>query len=157
MRKVLLLSAVGLVLVTSSAFASDNLGLGVIVGEPTGLSAKVWTSHSSAVDAAAAWSFGDNGALHLHADYLVHKFHLIHVEDGNMAVHFGLGLRVLLDDQDRLGARIPIGLTYFFENAPLDIFLETVPLLDFAPESEWNLNLAIGMRFFFGNKGSFSR
>jgi hypothetical protein len=41
------------------ARGTEGFGLGVIVGNPTGLSFKVWTGGSSAFDAAAAWSLDD--------------------------------------------------------------------------------------------------
>ncbi len=64
----IVISAIGL-------FAQNSgLGVGMILGEPTGLSAKMWTGKMTAFDAAAAWSFGDEGALHLHADMLFHNF-----------------------------------------------------------------------------------
>src|SRR5262245_41316938 len=54
--------------------AHDGAGLGIIVGEPTGVSAKIWVGGNTALDAAAAWSFADEGALHLHGDFLAHAF-----------------------------------------------------------------------------------
>jgi len=54
------------------------------------------------------------------------------------------------EDDDFIGIRIPVGLAYLFEGAPVDVFLEVVPLLDVAPETEFTLNAAIGVRYFFG-------
>ncbi len=34
-----------------------DFGLGIILGEPTGVSGKLWTSSENAFDFAAAWSF----------------------------------------------------------------------------------------------------
>ena len=47
-----------------------DFGLGVILGEPTGLSFKAWTGGSTAIAGAAAWSFGNTDAFQLHVDYL---------------------------------------------------------------------------------------
>jgi hypothetical protein len=138
--------------------ASNDFGLGIILGEPTGLSGKLWLTRSTAVDGAVAWSFSDEDALHLHADFLVHNLGLIAVEKGLLAVHFGIGGRLKLEDDSRFGARIPVGLTYLFENAPLDVFFEIVPILDLVPDTEFNPNAAVGIRYFFGtsnqNQGS---
>jgi hypothetical protein len=41
------------------AYEKNDFGLGIILGCPTGLSAKLWLSKSSAFDAATAWSFSD--------------------------------------------------------------------------------------------------
>ena len=139
------------ILLAGSATATeDDFGLGIIIGEPTGFSGKLWTSSTTAVDGAIAWSFNGDNALHLHADYLTHRFNLIHVDQGRMAVHFGIGGRLKFDDDDSFGIRFPVGLTYMVANSPFDVFLEVVPLLDIAPDTEFNPNAAIGMRYFFG-------
>ena len=101
---------------------------------------------------AAAWSFADNAGLHLHADYLVHKFDLIPVEKGSLPFYFGIGGRIRFAEgngDDRIGIRIPVGLDYIFADAPLDIFLELVPILDLAPDTDLDFNGAVGIRFFF--------
>ncbi len=152
MRRIFLTVMIAVSLFAGSAGATrDEFGLGIILGEPTGISGKLWTSATTAVDGAIAWSFGNQDALHLHADYLMHRFDLIHVDQGRMAVHFGLGARLKFDDDDSFGIRFPIGLTYLVANSPLDIFLEVVPLLDIVPDTDFNPNAAIGVRYFFGS------
>ncbi|MEA1912324.1 MAG: DUF3996 domain-containing protein [candidate division WOR-3 bacterium] len=126
-----------------------SFGLGVILGEPTGLSFKSWTGSNTAIDGAAAWAFVNEGAVHLHVDYLFHNFSLIKVESGKFPVYFGLGGRVKLAKETRVGVRIPLGLEYIFTGAPFDIFLEIVPLLDLIPSTEFEVNGAIGIRYFF--------
>ncbi len=133
-----------------NAASQGNFGLGIILGEPTGVSMKLWLTERTAIDAAAAWSFSDEAAFHLHADYLFHNFDLITVEEGRLPVHFGIGGRVKFEDDSRLGVRIPVGLTYIFDGAPIDIFFEVVPILDLVPDTEFEFNAAIGARFFFG-------
>lgn len=122
----------------------------MIVGEPTGISAKYWTGSSTAFDAAAAWSFVDEGALHLHADYQFHSFGLIDIPKGKLPLYYGLGGKIKLAEKDaELGARIPVGLAYLVPGAPMDIFLEVVPIMELAPETEFGMNGAIGVRYFF--------
>ena len=146
---------VAVAMLCSLAFAPTagaNFGLGIIGGEPTGLSAKSWLGARTAVDAAAAWSFTDEEAVHLHADYLVHFFDLIDLDRGALPLYAGIGGRVKLgDEEDRVGVRVPVGLAYLFPRLPLDAFLEVVPLLDLNPETELNLNAAVGVRYFFGS------
>ncbi|MBP2681688.1 MAG: hypothetical protein H6Q78_1551, partial [Candidatus Krumholzibacteriota bacterium] len=55
--------------------------------------------------------------------------------------------RAPADGGDR---RVPVGLTYIFDGAPLDIFFEIVPILDLIPDTEFDANAAIGIRFYFG-------
>ncbi|MFC1714777.1 hypothetical protein ACFL6S_14010 [Candidatus Poribacteria bacterium] len=119
----------------------EGLGVGIIVGEPTGLCGKLWLSSRTAIDGAAAWSFNKSGNLHLHADYLIHSL------DSNLGFYYGIGGRVKLDDDMRTGLRLPLGVTYITESS-IDIFFELAPLLDLAPSTDFRLNAAIGLRYF---------
>jgi hypothetical protein len=130
--------------------AQGGAGLGIIVGEPTGLSGKAWVGGNTALDAAAAWSFADEGALHLHGDVLQHAFDLFDVERGALPLYYGIGARLKLEDQDsRFGLRVPLGLAYIFPSSRADIFMEVAPLLDLSPETEVRINGAAGVRYFF--------
>jgi hypothetical protein len=51
---------------------SSGFGLGIIAGEPTGISAKQWVSSKSAFDLGLTCSFRRDGFFHVHADYLWH-------------------------------------------------------------------------------------
>jgi hypothetical protein len=133
--------------------AEGPFGLGIILGEPTGLSAKVWLNGRMAIDGAGAWSFTDQAALHLHADYLVHFFNRLDVDRGSLPLYVGIGGRVkFLDEDDLVGIRVPLGAAYLLEGVPVDIFFEVVPLMDVAPETEFRMNAAIGFRYFFGRE-----
>jgi hypothetical protein len=145
MKKILF---TGILIMITMILAAQNsgLGIGVILGEPTGLSAKMWSGSNMALDAAAAWSFGDNGAIHLHADMLWHNFNLI---DQSLPVYYGIGGKVKLADDPMIGVRIPVGIAYQVSSAPLDIFLELVPVLDLAPDTSFGFNGALGVRYYF--------
>lgn len=54
--------------------ANEGLGIGLMVGEPTGFSLKYWTSESNALDGGLAWSLGPNDGLYVHGDYLWHNY-----------------------------------------------------------------------------------
>jgi hypothetical protein len=134
-----------------SLFSQTNkVGLGIILGEPTGLSAKMWTSETNAFDASLAWSVnGRNDALHLHADFLKHKFGLIDVKKGKLPLYFGLGAKIVMANDPVIAVRIPLGISYIFSDAPLDAFLEIVPILNLIPSTEFEVDPAIGMRYYF--------
>ena len=127
----------------------SGTGLGIIVGEPTGLSLKMWTGSNSAFDAAAAWSFSGDGQLHLHADYLRHSFDIFDVNKGKLPLYYGLGAKVVLKNETVIGARVPVGLAYIFEDSPLDIFFEVVPGLDLTPSTDFAINGGVGIRYYF--------
>jgi hypothetical protein len=147
MKKIILVLIAGVFAL--NVFAQDSgFWIGVILGEPTGLSVKSWITSKTAVDAAVAWALHDP-SLHIHADFLVHKFDLVTISEGQLPFYLGLGARVKLADETMFGARIPIGMDYLFEGAPLDIFFEVVPILNLVPSTAFDLNLAIGIRYFF--------
>ena len=127
----------------------QDFGLGIMLGEPTGISFKKWTGSKTAIDGAVAWSFSGEDSLHLHADYLVHSFNLIKVERGRLPLYFGLGARLKLGDPSIFGVRIPVGVSYIFEKASLDIFFELVPIFDLAPDTDFKIAGGIGIRYYF--------
>jgi hypothetical protein len=136
---------------SSSRVDHGNIGLGVIFGEPTGLSAKIWMTENTGWDIGAAWSWSGDGHFHLHADYLFHNFNLFDVDKGSLPVYLGIGGRVLFRDNadDKIGVRFPIGVEYFFEDWPVAIFGEVVPILDLAPSTDGDINGGFGIRFYF--------
>jgi hypothetical protein len=129
---------------------AGDVEIGLILGEPTGLSAKLWMTGNTAFDLGVAWSFGEGGNFHLHGDYLFHNFDFFDVDTGSLPVYFGIGGRVRLQDEDsRVGLRIVIGLEYILESAPVSFFFEVAPIVDFAPETEADVNGGIGVRYIF--------
>lgn len=87
--------AVMLLCSTLAAAQLSGTGIGAILGEPTGLSLKVWLSGREAVTAGAAWSFRDDGSLSLWADYTRHAHGFSDSAD-RMAFYYGLGGRLSL-------------------------------------------------------------
>jgi hypothetical protein len=124
-------------------------GLGIILGEPTGVSFKKWLNKDHAIDAAAAWSFGAEDAFHLHADYLFHNRNLINIDGNRIPFYYGVGGRLKFQDQSKFGIRFPLGITFFIREAPIDIFFELVPILNLAPSTDFDLNAALGARYYF--------
>jgi hypothetical protein len=148
MKKLILLSVT--VLFSAGLLAQgDGFGLGAVFGEPTGLSAKVWSSDNTAIDGALAWSFAGPGFLHIHTDFLIHNFDLIDVSEGALPVYFGVGAFVNFAADLGLGIRVPLGLAYHFDSAPLEIFAEIVPGLSLLPATDFYLGGGIGIRYYF--------
>ena len=154
MARSIVLSVSVALLICSTACAQDSgFGLGIIIGEPTGISLKQWTNSRTAIDGAIAWSFEKESALHLHGDLLYHNYDPGKVSRGKLLWYYGIGGRVKFEDDSKIGVRVPLGLDYLFGTAPLDFFLELVPILDLAPSTDFSLNAAIGFRYFFGQRG----
>lgn len=153
MHRSIVLFLLIVLLACAVAKAQDrSFGLGVILGEPTGISGKYWIDGKKAIDGAVAWSFGDESALHLHADFLFHTSSIVKEETSKLLAYYGIGGRIKFADESKAGVRIPLGLNYVPLNAPVDVFFEIVPILNLAPSTDLSLNAAIGFRYFFGQK-----
>lgn len=152
---------------TAHAQTHNKLGLGVIVGEPTGLSVKKWLDSRRALDLGLGWSSSGRNSLHLHGDYLFHQDGLLEgisrelSLSGRLTTYVGLGARARFKDdnkgkgndeekdKDRFGVRVPLGISYLFADAPVDLFIEAVPTLDLIPDSDFSIKLALGARYYF--------
>jgi hypothetical protein len=136
---------------STTNYRGGRFGAGLILGEPTGASLKYWLNDTLAVDGAIGWSFHRETDLHLHSDVLWHKFDLISVPEGRMPLYFGVGARVKFrdNDDDQVGIRVPVGVSYIFEKVPVDIFLEVAPVIDFTPSVRGGFTAGIGARYWF--------
>lgn len=130
---------------------AGSFGLGILAGEPTSLSAKVWLSGTTAVDAGAGWSFVDPDGFQLHGDFLFHVFNLLHLGRGELPLYFGVGGRVKFVEHgdNRAGLRGPVGLAYLFPDSHLEAFAEVAPVLDVSPSTRLEWNGGVGIRYYF--------
>jgi hypothetical protein len=144
-RVVRVLLVVCLLVVTTAA-ATAQLSVGVILGEPTGLSAKLWVSDGASVDLAVAWSFIGGGSIYIHGDYQQH-FRYADVPSGKLYFFVGAGPKMYIGDDVQLGIRIPLGAVYEFEQAPLEVFIEAAPGLLLFPETNFDGSGGIGVRY----------
>lgn len=141
-----------------------GFGAGLILGEPTGISVKGWIGSDRAVDGALAWSAGHGSSFRIHADYLFHKYGAIKVSKGQLPLYYGPGLRLRFWNDGYhwyrgdwhaengavdLAVRFPVGLCYQFDGAPVDVFAEIVPALGLIPATYFDLDFAIGGRYWF--------
>ncbi|WP_114418235.1 hypothetical protein [Marinospirillum perlucidum] len=138
--------------------------VGLVIGEPTGLTAKKWLDDDRALTAGLGWSLGRDTEVYLSADYLFHEDQwldsvtLPRELDGRLAPYWGVGGRFELDDeaprenQDDdwvAGVRFPVGLTYLFAQSPFDVFIEIAPGMDLLPSTDLRIEAALGGRFYF--------
>lgn len=131
---------------SSAQYRPGSTELGVILGEPTGVSLQVWQTADTAIDAALAWSFGRNDKIHVHADYLLHD--PLEVDRGWLTFYYGIGGRAILADEARVGVRIPVGLQYIIPDSRVSLFFEVAPIFDLAPATDFDVNGGIGVRYF---------
>jgi hypothetical protein len=135
----------------SSGSPTSGFGAGVILGEPTGVSLKYWIAERSAVDAVIGHSFEGRNSLYLHAGYAHHLLDLIEVGRGQFAAYFGGGVRLQLvrNRSDRFGIRGVGGVTYLFDNLPVDVFFEVNPIFDLTPNRQVRFGAGVGARYWF--------
>lgn len=153
---------IGLILLIAAANTSaldiqgKNFGLGMLLGEPTGISFKYWLNKEYAIDGGLAWSFVGDDGFQIHSDYLFHDYRLNNSEQ--WPAYYGLGALLKFEkDEGRkhdgdtiFGFRIPFGMSYLFEdNAPYEFFIELAPVLELAPDIDIGINASIGLRFYF--------
>ena len=137
---------------STAAAEEKNFGLGVMVGEPTGLSANYFLSKDNSIDLAVAWNVSGNNDSVLHADYLWYKNGFFQAGKAQMPLYFGVGGRMVFRDNnsDKFGVRVPIGVSYRFDDPGfLELFGEVAPILDLAPSMKLDFNASIGVRFYF--------
>jgi hypothetical protein len=137
-----------------SSPATGHVGVGVILGEPVGASVKYWLNDTMAVDGAAGWSGHEHSTLYFHGDVLWHKFDLFDISPapGRLPLYFGVGGLVRFRNHgegNNVGVRVPVGVSYIFDNAPIDVFGEIAPALDVAPDLHGEVTGGIGIRFWF--------
>ena len=145
-----------LLVVQGSLAQQREFGLGVIIGEPTGISAKLWTSNYTAFDFGLGWSMeGDrigkydgyyNGEsrVHFHMDYLWHSFEAIHSTE-RFPLYYGIGRRINTGAgyNSSLAIRGVFGVAWLPRETPIDIFLELVPSLQLTSSSGFGIDADI--------------
>ena len=134
-----------------NSFSQDKgFGAGIILGEPTGISAKYWLNNVNAFDYALGSSFASNGRIHLHIDYVWHTFDPFPSTE-TFVLYYGPGIRVKTREfgNSVLGIRGVMGLAWFVKTAPIDVFVEIVPVLNLTPDVNMSLNAGLGARFYF--------
>jgi hypothetical protein len=151
--------------------ANKTFGLGLELGEPTGLNGKYFLSDSGALDFGIGAIYGHyyyGDGLHIYGDYLWHPISLVSASAFELPLYIGGGLRFwsfnYCDRQvcdfggSAIGIRVPIGISFDFNNTPLDIFIQLVPVIDFVSgdyydryrdRTHFGIDLSVGIRYWF--------
>lgn len=146
--------------VTTPARAQGKLGVGIVVGEPTGVAFKYRMDAVNAVDGAIGFSPFDRFRVNVGYLWHAHPF-----DTRDLALHYGLGgafgfgrtdyiavrngnAYVLRHGDLGFGVRFSGGLTYTIPRTILDAFFEIAPLLILAPDTGLGLDVGIGVRIY---------
>lgn len=138
-----------LLTISLNANANGNFGIGLIIGSPTGISGKYLLSKKNAIDGALAWDLGNKKRLHIHGDYLWHKFDLFKDQGEPIDLFFGVGARLTSNNDTSLGIRGPVGLRYLFEDPVIEVFVELALVLDIVPDMDVEADVGLGGRYYF--------
>ncbi len=151
--------------------ANKTFGAGLELGAPSGLNGKYFVRPTGALDFGIGVIYRhyyyDDG-VHLYLDYLWHPVSLASTQSLEIPFYVGIGARFwnfdycdrndICDYGSAFGFRVPIGIALDFNNAPLDIFFQVVPTLDFLSGDYYNryrdrnhfgFDGSIGIRFWF--------
>ena len=129
-----------------------DLGVGVTLFDPSGLTMKKWLDKTHAFDAAIGWG---SEYVYLHANYLIHELAVVREGKVTLDLYYGIGGRFIdrddnnkNDDKQRLGIRIPGGAEVFFRSTRLGVFGEVALLLDLIEETSTGAGVSIGVRYY---------
>jgi hypothetical protein len=134
-----------------------TFGIGIIVGEPTGLCGKLYLKDDQAIQAALGVGFIGDGFL-LDVDYVFHPWILQDKDTFVLPVFLGPGVRLFEHYASggggyfAPGLRAVIGLLFDFKNAPLDAFLQLAGVLEFRTAGggvHVEPEFGIGLRYYF--------
>ncbi|HTL32818.1 MAG TPA: DUF3996 domain-containing protein [Kofleriaceae bacterium] len=153
--------------------ANKTFGLGLELGEPNGINGKYFLSDDNALDFGLGYIYHhyyarDNDGLNLYADYLWHPLVLTSAEAFELPLYVGVGghywdwgdygcdrngNNCAYYGTAALGLRVPVGLSFDFNNVPLDIFVQLVPTIDFfrhyRDDFGFYIDFSVGIRFWF--------
>jgi len=134
-----------------------TFGLGIILGEPTGICGKLYLSDDQAIQAAVGAAFY-GGGLQAHADYVFHPWVIQDRDTFVLPFYLGPGVRFIdynegrgADQHFALGLRAVAGILFDFKEVPLDVFVEVAGVLewDFTNGVGGAFNAGAGIRYYF--------
>ena len=141
-----LCSQVPALAVTSRVGSAQDLGLGIQLGQPMGVTGKYWLNSTTAVDGFMGYHFNHN--FDMHADYLWHSFSSFDVQSGRMPFYLGAGGRVNLGNDSNFGLRLPLGVTYLLPNDPVEVYAEVAPVVRLLKNIGIDIDGAVGVRVY---------
>lgn len=139
-----------------SGGGASSFGIGLIAGEPTGLSLAFGLNSRNTVQSHLSWSLANDRAR-VSVDYLFTITELS-APDVNASFPLYVGLGGVIGADDRrfwddasplLGARVPVGIAMHPNSVPIDVFAELAPILYLLPGTDFGMEGGIGARFWF--------
>ena len=129
-----------------------GLGLGAIAGVPTRICLKGWVARKQAIDFEIGWSFTEE-KFHIVGDYLSHFPEW--TQKRSWHPYLGVGGRLIMTNVEQeeweynFGIRFGIGIESIYRQ--LGLFGEFYPVVDLIPETGFDLEGGLGVRYYFTN------
>lgn len=153
MKRLIVIGCLIVLLLPGVMFAArrGNVGIGLQLGEPTGLSAKFWTGSRNAVDLLLGWNLIAN-KFTVQAGYLWHLPQA--VRSGSFAFYVGVGgivgggsNRNTGEGEGLLGVRVPLGFEYIYRS--FGFYGQLDPRVNILPGIGLGLGVGVGFRYYF--------
>jgi hypothetical protein len=133
-----------------------TFGIGLVLGEPTGITAKLYLDDDTAIQGAVGINFYGSG-VQANAEYLWHPWIVQDRDLLVMPIYLGPGLRAVdyggrgVDSHFAMGLRAVVGLLFDFKEQPLDAFVELGGVVEYDFTNGWGpgLNIGAGVRYYF--------
>jgi hypothetical protein len=153
-RSPLLLAAIAALFVTAAAAprsARAEVGFGVFLGEPTGLTLKLDLSDMMALEflgGVTGLGRGHRDRGYVHATVL---FQLAAVQASSVIIPFRLGIggAIYHFEGPDVAARAPFQVGFRFTGTPIELYLELALRLQIIQDVDLDLDGGVGVRIYF--------
>lgn len=130
---------------------SAGTALGIVLGQPTGITARFGLGVSNSIEAKAAWdlAMSDEGgaSFSFQANWLIEFPGVLRFEQVDIPPYIGAGIQLDVGSGLLLGFRIPAGLIYRFEKFPLEVFVEVGLGMGLIPSTKSLISGGVGVRY----------
>lgn len=130
---------------------SSGTALGLFLGQPTGISFRLGLSAEQSLEAKAAWdlvgSKGGTAQFAFQANWLLELPGTLVIEDVDIPPYIGAGVALGVGSEVSLGLRVPFGLVYRFEKAPIELGLEVGLGMSLIPSTDFAIDGGLALRY----------
>lgn len=128
-----------------------DVGVGVVVGDPIGGTAKFWLDDTLAVD----FGVGISKNAVLWGDLLWHAWDLLpQPPQGRLGAYVGMGPRLETASDPEFGIRTMLGAAWRLPRHPIELFAEAGPVFRLTQSGGVEADGGAGIRFYFGSKSA---
>ena len=161
-RTIALLSIVAVlsIVCAKDTRSQGRVGIGFIVGDPTGFSFKYKFSSMNALDGALGFSPFDRFRMHVDYLWISRPF-----SNQQFSLTYGAGAAIGFGSSEHIdyrgryvyftrdvpmgfGVRVPLGVSYLIPRSPVELTLELAPMVIFAPNGGVGIDGGLAVRFY---------